>query len=499
MKKTSKFSFVGGVLILLGLSLIVIRWFAYIPNISWEAMIVVSVSIILALSGVCLLILPFLKEDDQLKHMAFHDPLTGVGNRNKLERHLNEILAMSSRKHENFAIIILDLDHFKNINDSIGHDAGDVLLQIIAERLQNSVRDSDVVARLGGDEFMIVITNVKDSDAVAEICHKILNNVSRKLNIQGHEIYTTTSIGICMYPHDGLDTETLIKNADLALYRAKEVGRNNYQFFTPEMTHKAQERMARQTALNHALIREEFVLYYQPSFDVSIKRIKSVEALLRWDSKDYGFLTPDSFMSIAEESGLIVPLGDWILRSACKQIRDWQTAGCEGLTMSVNFSARQFKQADFTDKIKKILRETQVTPQTLVLEITESLIMQDPNNARIILTHLKNMGVTTVIDNFGTGFSSFGYLKDFPVDKIKIDKTFIRNITTDSTNISLIAAILAMANKLKIKVIVEGVETKDQYELLLREGCTEFQGFYIAKPMPTKQMYDFLKKMKVMV
>lgn len=498
MKKTRKFSIVGALLVLLSFVLIVIRWFAYIPNINLQALIFVSFAVIMAVIGVAFLVIPFIKEDGKLHHMAFHDPLTGVGNRNKLERHLNEILATSYRKHESFAIIILDLDHFKNINDSIGHDAGDSLLQIIAERLQNAVRSTDMVARLGGDEFMIVITDVKDSDAVAEIAQKVLNNVTKKINIQGHELYTTTSIGICMYPHDGQDTQTLIKNSDLALYRAKEVGRNNFQFFTPEMTHKAQERMMRQTALNHALIKEEFLLYYQPTFDVISKSVKNIEALLRWESKEYGFVTPDSIIGLAEESGLIVPLGDWVLRTACKQLKEWHDAGFPGISLSVNFSARQFKQADFTDKIKKALKEAQVSPQSLVLEITEGLIMQDPVNARIILAHLREIGVKTVIDNFGMGYSSFNSLKDFPVDKIKIDKAFIRNITTDTSSVALISAMIAMANKLKIKIIVEGVETKEQYDLLLNEGCTEFQGFYIAKPMSAKNMLEFLQKKKVL-
>lgn len=497
MKRVKSYLILGISFIALSVALLVIRWFSYIPDFSQETLIFISVAILLTAVGVVFLIYPTLKEGGQLRHMAFHDPLTGVGNRNKLEHHLNEVLAIASRVHQHFAVIVMDLDHFKNINDSIGHDAGDALLQIVAERLKNSVRSSDMVARLGGDEFMVIITDVKSSDAIAEIAQKILNNILKKMNIQGHEIYITTSIGISLYPHDGQDTQTLVKNADLALYRAKEVGRNNFQFCTQEMTHKAQEKMMRQTALSHALIKEEFLLFYLPTLEVATKKITNVEALLRWQSKEYGLVTPDSIISLAEESGLIVPLSEWILRTACNKLRELHNNGFSNLTLSINISPRHFKQTDFIDKVAIILKETALPPQFLVLDVTESLIMEDPANAKVTLAHFKNMGVQIVIDHFGTGYSSFAYLKDFPVDKIKIDKVFIHNLATDTSNISLIAAMVAMANKLNIKTVVEGVETEEQYKLLLQEGISEFQGFYIAKPMPADQLNEFLNKTKL--
>lgn len=496
MKTANKFSLIGIFLIVVGFTSLVIRWFSYVPNFNLEMLSFISMAVIFSVAGVMFLVWPYIKEGGQWHHMAFHDPLTGVGNRNKLKHYLSKVLATSSRKHENFAIILLDLDRFKNINDSIGHDAGDALLQIVAERLQNSVRSSDMVARLGGDEFMVVITDAKSSDAVADIAQKILDNVLKKMNIQGHEIYTTTSIGICMYPHDGQDTQTLIKNADLALYRAKEVGRNNFQFCTPEMTYKAQEKYMQQTALHHAMIKEEFILFYQPAIDVVTKRINNVEALLRWPNKDYSFVTPDSIIQLAEESGLIVPLSEWVLRTACKKILEWHKAGYPELTLSINVSARHFKQADFIDKVAIILKETGFPTQSLILDVTESLIMADPAHAQVTLSVLRDMGIKVVIDHFGTGYSSFSYLRNFPVDKIKIDKAFILPITKDPASIALISAMVAMATKLNIKTVVEGVETKEQFDLLVKEGCAEVQGFYIAKPMAAENLLPFLQQSK---
>jgi diguanylate cyclase (GGDEF)-like protein/PAS domain S-box-containing protein len=434
------------------------------------------------------------RSEERLRHMAYHDPLTGLANRNRLEQHINEILTAAKRNDESFAVIILDLDFFKNINDSIGHDAGDALLQIVSERLKNTIRSKDIVARVGGDEFVIVINDVKRAEVVAQIGQKILYNLLKPIMLKGRELYITTSIGISVYPYDGQDIETLVKNADLALYRAKENGRNNYQFCTPDMAQKAQEKIERQNALSHALLQDEFVLYYQPSLDVVSQKIESVEALLRWQSKDYGFVTPDSIISLAEESGLIVPLSDWVLHTACNQVKSWQSTGFPSLKLAINLSARQFKNMDFLKNILLLLEGTHFPSHHLALEITEGLIMYDPENTLRVLSTLKAAGIIISVDDFGTGFSSFSYLTNHAVDKIKIDKSFIKQLTTDPAKISAVAAMIAMANKLGIKSVAEGVETKEQYDILVHEGCDEIQGFYIAKPLPADQMEQYLKQ-----
>lgn len=427
----------------------------------------------------------------QLMQMAYHDQLTGLANRHRLEQYINELLASSKRKNTSFGVIILDLDFFKNINDSIGHDAGDALLKIVAERLKNAVRSNDMVARIGGDEFVIVLSDIKKAEVIAQIAQKILNNILQAIMLKGREIFITISVGISLYPQDGQDIETLMKNADLALYRAKSKGRNNYQFCTPDITLKFQETADRQVEMSHGLVKDEFLLYYQPSVSMTTSSILSVEALLRWQNKKYGFVTPDSIISIAEESGLIIPLGEWILRTACKQVGLWKANGFPSLNLAINLSVRQFKSPDFIQMIMRSLKETEFSPQALILEITESLIMHDPKNAFKVLENLKKNGMVIVIDDFGTGFSSFSNLSAEYVDKIKIDKTFIHQLT-DKNNVSIVSAMIVMAKKLGIKVIAEGVETKEQYDILMQEGCDEVQGYYIAKPLPTDLMESFL-------
>lgn len=433
------------------------------------------------------------KSEERLRHMAYHDSLTGLANRNRLEQHLNELIVISEQQHETFAIIILDLDYFKNINDSLGHDAGDELLQVVAERIKNTVRSKDVVARVGGDEFVIVIRDAKKAEIIAQIAQKILYNLFKPIVIKSRELYVTTSIGVSVFPYDGKDMETLMKNADLALYRAKEKGRNNFQFCTSDMTKKAREKIERKNALNHALIKDEFLLHYQPAIDVKTKEIVSVEALLRWQSKDYGFVAPDSIISTAEETGLIVPLSDWILRTACKQVKEWHETENPNLTLSINLSPRQFKDVSFIKNILSILSATEFPADKLVIEITESLIMHDPDNTMKTISLLKSSGIAIAIDDFGTGFSSFTYLTNYSVDKIKIDKSFTQKITSDTSHIAVISAMIAMANKLKIKAVAEGVETMEQYNILEKEGCDEMQGYYISKPLPIDLMETVLK------
>lgn len=433
------------------------------------------------------------KAEERLRHMAYHDPLTGLANRNKLEQFITQILAQSRRHQESFALLFIDLDRFKNINDTIGHEAGDLLLQIIADRLKGAIRNTDLVARLGGDEFVIVITDVHKSESVAYIANKILESVMEAVIIKGQEIYITTSIGISLFPFDGQNMNTLMKNADLALYRSKEHGKNNYQFYTMEMTTNAQEKMALQNALAHALMKDEFLLKYQPKMDLHTRKITGVEALLRWKNNEFGLVTPDEIVALAEETGLIIPVSEWVLRTACRDLKVWHQQGFTSLTMAINCSARQFKQANFTNEVLRILHETGVPAHALELEVTEHLIMQDPETILRTLYSLKDLGVKIAIDDFGTGYWSLNNLRRLSVDKIKIDKTFIKQITIDETSSDIVSAMIAMVNKLGIKSIAEGVETREQYDYLAHEGCTEIQGYYLSQPMSNEAMSLYLK------
>lgn len=433
------------------------------------------------------------KAEERLHHMAYHDALTGLSNRHKLEQFITHLLAVARRSQQCFALLFLDLDGFKNINDTIGHDAGDMLLQIVAERLRNAVRTTDMVARLGGDEFVLLITDVKKSEDVAVIANKILENVLQAIVIKSHEIYITTSIGISIYPDDGDNLQPLMKNADLALYRAKEQGKNNYQFYTQEMTGKAQEKLALKNALGHAITKNEFVLYYLPKMDLQTKRITGVEALLRWRNNEFKDITPDEIIALAEESGLIIPVSEWILRTACRQLKKWHDIGFTSLSMAVNCTSRQFKQSTFIDDILAVITEIGIPPILLEIEITESMIMKDPENTLRILDELRELGVKIAIDDFGTGYWSIGNLRKLSVDKIKIDKTFIKQVTIDETSADITSAIIAMVNKLGITSVAEGVETREQYDFLVNEGCREIQGYYITQPIPEDAMTQFLK------
>ncbi len=433
------------------------------------------------------------KAEERLHHMAYHDPLTGLANRNKLEQFINHILASSRRHQQCFALLFLDLDRFKNINDTIGHEAGDMLLQIVAERLRSAVRNTDMVARLGGDEFVVLITDVKKTESVGLIAQKILDSVLEVIIIKGQEIYSTTSIGISLYPYDGQTIQTLMKNADLALYRAKEHGRNNYQFYTIEMTAKAQDKLALQNALAHALVKNEFLLHYQPIMEIATRKIIGVEALLRWSNKEYGMVTPDEIIALAEETGLIILVSEWVLKTACQQLKNWHEMGFSSLKMAINCSARIFKQATFVDDILKVINQTGLSPASLELEITESIIMKDPENTLRVLYALKDLGVKIVIDDFGTGYWSLSNLRRLSVDKIKIDRTFVKQATLDETSAAITTAIIAMVNKLHIIPVAEGVETREQYEFLKREGCLEMQGYYLSQPLAQEAITKFLR------
>lgn len=431
--------------------------------------------------------------EERLRHMAYHDPLTGLANRNKLEQFISHMLASARRHQQEFALLFLDLDRLKTINDTIGHEAGDILLQIIAERLRNIVRSTDMVSRVGGDEFVVLVTDVKKSESVALIAQKILENVMKVIMVKGQEIYITTSIGISIYPHDGQNIQTLMKNADLALYRSKEQGRNNYQFYTSEMTTKAQEKLALQNALGHALVKNEFLLHYQPKMNLKTRHITGLEALLRWKNQEYAAITPEEIIALAEDTGLIIPVSEWVLKTACQQLKVLHELGFSSLTIAVNCSARQFKQATFVDDVLKVITEVGIPPQALEIEVTESTIMQDPENTLRILYGIKDLGVRIDIDDFGTGYWSLNNLRRLAIDKIKIDKTFIKQVALDETSAAIVRAIIAMSNKLGICSVAEGVETKEQYEFLIKEGCTEIQGYYLTQPLTAEGIIQFLR------
>ncbi len=433
------------------------------------------------------------KAEEKLRHLAYHDALTGLFNRHSLEQKMQEMLFLARRNENGFSVIFLDLDRFKNINDTIGHDAGDMLLQIVSQRLKNTVRSTDSIARVGGDEFVIVLSELNKVDLITNIVRKIISNLQQRIVIKGHELYITTSIGISVYPYDGTDVQALMKNSDLALYRAKELGRNNYQFCTPEMTSKAQQKMARQNAIIQAMLKNEFELYYQPKLDFSTQTISGVEALLRWHNPEYSNVNAIEIIHLAEETGFIIALNEWVLKTACEQVSGWHEIGFARLSLSVNLSARQFKQANFIESLMKTLKQTAYPPECLELEITETLIMQDPEYILHMLHHLKDKGVCISIDDFGTGYSSLDYLRRFAVDKIKIDRKFIQTISTDAASTSVVSAMIAMANKLGIDTVAEGVETREQYEFLLREKCTEMQGYYLSPPMNADLMIKFLQ------
>lgn len=431
---------------------------------------------------------------EQLSRAAYRDTLTGLINRRKLEESVNEILSVAQRKKTHFALFFLDLDYFKNINDTAGHEAGDELLKVVAKRLKNILRENDIIARIGGDEFVIVIMDVTGS-TIAIIANKILNTILAPIIIKGNEQYITLSIGISVYPDDGSDFTTLIKNADLALYRAKEQGRNNYQFCTHEMTTVAQEKIAKQNAINQAFVKNEFYLEYQPSLNLQTGRISNIEVFVRWQHEKYGSVSSDEIYALAVETGLIKLLNQWILNVGSQQVKEWQEAGFAPLMLSMQLPLKQFKYASLKDDILLTLQENNFATRDLEITIQE----ENFNNQESTLTmkniqNLKRLGIQVSIDNFGKGSSSLDYLKKFGIDKIKIDTGFINKLPQDTHALEIISAIIAMANKLAIKSFASGVNTKEQFDLLAKEKCTEIQGLYFCPPQSAEATLQFLKE-----
>ena len=435
--------------------------------------------------------------EEELLHLANHDALTSLPNRSLLLDRLGQALVFAGRKGRQVAVMLIDLDRFKNINDSLGHDIGDKIIVDIARRLSACVRVGDTIARLGGDEFVLIRPDVTREDAVATMAQQILETLAQPMTIQGHEFYPTGSIGVSMYPKDGQDSQTLLKNADMAMYRAKDAGRNTFQFYAREMNSRALDRLKLETGLRRALEREEFVVYYQPQMHIASGRLIAAEALLRWAPPGQEMVFPGDFIPIAEETGLIVPIGQWVLRHACEQKRQWHDAGqFTDLRIAVNLSARQFKQQDIVGMVSHTLKETGCRPEWLELEITESVVMEDPEAAAETLHKLSEMGVHLSIDDFGTGYSSLSYLKRFPIDALKIDKSFVRDITVDADDAAIAKAVIALAHSLKLCVIAEGVETVEQLEFLRSQDCDAVQGYYLSRPMPVEKLEIFMRESK---
>ncbi len=422
--------------------------------------------------------------EGQLVYQAYHDALTGLPNRILFHDRLTQALGQARRNGRGLAVLFLDLDQFKLVNDTLGHGAGDRLLQAVALRLRQSVRESDTVARVGGDEFNLLLPDVGRGSQAAKMAEKILATVAHPVEIDGHRLYLTTSIGISLYPADGQNAEALLTSADIAMYRAKELGRNGFQLCTPAMNQRSLERLTLESDLRLGIERREFRLFYQPQIDLASGRVAGVEALLRWQHPTRGLVSPDAFIAVAEEARLIVPLGEWALRGACEQAVAWQAAGLPRVRLSVNLSALQFQQRSLVANLCRILGETGLDPHQLELEITESAAMQNAALTIEVLTAMRGMGLRIAIDDFGTGHAALAYLKHFPIDALKIDRSFVADIETSPQGRAIIAAIISMAHGLGIRVIGEGVETIGQLSFLRDAGCDEFQGYLASPPLP---------------
>ena len=431
--------------------------------------------------------------EERVHHLAHYDELTGLPNRNMFNQRLSHALIQARRHDKPLAILFIDLDRFKNINDTLGHGAGDRVLKEIAQRLRGCLREADTVSRLGGDEFVVLIEGASRPADVAEVAQKILAAVARPLLLESQEFHLTASIGISACPGDSDDEQSLMKNADIAMYRAKEQGKNQFQFYSAQINVHTLERVALESDLRHALERKEFVLHYQPKVDIAGNRIVGMEALVRWRQPGKQLIAPAQFIPLAEETGLIVPIGEWVLRTACLQNKAWQDQGLPRLRVAVNLSPRQFAHDSLLQDVARVLNETGLDPAWLELEITESMVIRDPEHAVTLLRGLKAMGIHLSIDDFGTGYSSLSYLKRFPLDSVKIDRSFIRDIPGDGDDAAITQAIIAMAHSLRLGVIAEGVETGEQLDFLRANGCDEMQGYLFSRPLPEDQFLVLLQ------
>jgi diguanylate cyclase (GGDEF)-like protein len=430
--------------------------------------------------------------EQQIEYQAYHDALTGLANRRLFQEHLSIALALAARRQRTVAVLFLDLDHFKVVNDTLGHTMGDALLRLVAARLKACVHDGDTVARVGGDEFTVVLQDLEKKEDAAIVAQKVLHAIAQPIDLDNHRLYATTSIGITVFPDDGADAETLLKNADNAVYRAKDEGRNTYQMSTQEMNRSMQERLALETDLHQAIERNEFVLHYQPQIDIGTMKIVGMEALLRWNHPERGLLLPEEFIGVAEERGFIIVIGDWVLREACWQARQFRDKGFPDFRVAVNLSAKQFRDDTLIEAVAAALRESGLDASALELEITESVAMQDVELTSAILATLRSTGVRIAIDDFGTGHSSLGYLKRFPIDALKIDRHFVEDLPDGFEDAAIVRAVVQLARGLDLRVIAEGVETQQQLDFLQQHACPEVQGYHFSYPVPAGEFEGLL-------
>ncbi|MET0106632.1 MAG: EAL domain-containing protein [Sedimenticola sp.] len=441
-----------------------------------------------------------IKALDDLKYMANYDQLTGLPNRILFQDRFNHAIAKANREHILVALLYIDLDRFKLINDTSGHEAGDQLLQTIAKRLQDHVRESDTVARLGGDEFAIILEGINHVNEVSSVAQKIVGGLSRPIDINGSEVYSAASIGITIYPVDDKEANELLKDADMAMYRAKEEGGNRFQFYSNKIGKAVQRRLELESSLRTALDNEEYVLHFQPQVELQTGRIMGMETLLRWDNPKLGLVSPDEFIPVLEDTGIIVDVGDWVIRESCRRLRHWHLHGFDHLRVCVNVSARQFKNQAFLKTTESILLETDVPASSVEFEITESVVMADPELAEHMLNALHELGIKIAIDDFGTGYSSLANLKDLPFDTLKLDRAFIMGLPDDESSASICKTIITLGKTLNLQTVAEGVEQLPQLKFLIRNDCTSIQGFYFSKPVTYSEFHQLLldgKKLSV--
>ncbi len=434
------------------------------------------------------------QDEERIRYQANFDALTGLPNRALFTDRLAHSLAAMSRSGSKLGLMFMDLDGFKLVNDTLGHDVGDLLLQETSKRLGKCVRDDDTVARLGGDEFTVIMPNLHDARDAPIVAQRILDSLTQPFNLRGQEAFVSASIGITIFPDDARDSSELLKNADTAMYRAKEQGKANYQFFTNDLNQEVKERLILKNGLNKAMERNEFDVFYQPKLDLRTGRIMGAEALLRWNNKDLGMVSPAKFIPIMEETGFVAEVGEWVLRTACAQHLEWIAAGLPPIRIAVNLSARQLRDAGFVDMVKEVLELSSVPPMGLEIEITESMLMSDAPNIVKALNDLHDIGIHVAMDDFGTGYSSLSYLKRFPIDTIKIDRSFVADIATSSDDAEIIRTIINMGQTLQRRVVAEGVETVEQINLLTEYECDEIQGYFFSRPLPSDAITLFLKE-----
>jgi diguanylate cyclase (GGDEF)-like protein len=433
--------------------------------------------------------------EERIRYQAYHDPLTGLPNRTSFVDHLEEAIRRSKRFGWSLGLMFLDLDRFKRVNDSLGHEAGDELLRVAARRLQGCIRESDMLFRMGGDEFTVLLENVKGPEEAAAVAVRMTQTVAEPIELRHHELTATVSIGIALYPKDDQSGERLVKSADTAMYRAKDLGRNRYAFFTQEMNDRVESQLVLEAGLQRAVRNDEFVLHYQPRVSAATRRVVGVEALLRWQHPERGLVPPGEFIPLLEESGLIVRVGAQVIAAACRQNKAWQDAGLPPMRVSVNISSRQFRTGSLEETVREALRASGLAPEWLEIELTESLLVENSEHAVAVMERLKEIGVAISIDDFGTGYSSLGYLKRFPIDSLKIDRSFVKDLRTSATDAAIVDAISALAHSLGLGLVAEGVEEAGQADFLRARYCTEMQGYLFGRPVPPQEMADAVRRL----